>query len=297
MSEEEKKDESAQETPPEQLIPWATFLEEYPLDTKQFVSDYYSMERGDYGNVYKVRQTPVLRLYCAHCDGIRNFSGKWERQEKIHDPREAVVDDFLIYTCHDCREYQKRYCLFSGPYDDKGNGIAVKAGEFPELDIAIPSTLPKLFGEDYPYFIKGLKCEKKGLGVGAYVYYRRVVENQKNRMLEAILRVAQKLGAKPEVIQALDEATRETQFGRAVDKVKGILPESLLVDGHNPFTLIHKALSIGIHNETDETCLTLAHSVRMVLTDLSERIKSALSEQKEIQSAVSSLMKFNQEHS
>jgi hypothetical protein len=115
-------------------------------------------------------------------------------------------------------------------------------------------------------------------------------------MLEEILRVAQKLEAKPEVIQAIGAAIKETQFRTAVDKVKGMLPESLLVDGHNPFTLIHKALSIGIHNETDETCLALAHSIRMVLTDLSERIKGALSEQKEIQSAISSLMKFNQEH-
>lgn len=297
MSEEEKKTESPQETPPEQFIPWATFLEEYPLDTKQCVSGYYRAFPNGRGGEDLEKQTPVLRLYCAQCEGIRNFSGKWERQPKIYSGNDPILDDFLIYTCNDCGKFRKHFCLFSGPYDNNGNGIAIKVGELPELDIAIPPSLPKLLGEDYPYFIKGLKCEKKGLGVGAYVYYRRVVENQKNRMLEEILRVAQKLGAKPEAIQAIEAAMKETQFSRAVDKVKGMLPESLLVDSHNPFTLIHKALSIGIHKETDETCLALAHSVRMVLTDLSERIKSALSEQKEIQSAVSSLMKFNREHS
>lgn len=298
MTEEENKGKTPEETPAEEFIPWATFLEEYPLGTRQFVSDYYSVKwYSEYGSSWQLKQIPVLRLYCAHCDGIRNFSGKWERQDKIYNRQETTFYDFLIYTCHDCGSYQKRYCLFSGPHDDKGNGIATKIGELPELDIAIPSSLPKLLGPDYPYFIKGLKCEKNGLGVGAYVYYRRVVESQKNRVLEEILRVAKRLNAKPEVIQALEEAVKETQFSRAVDRVKDILPESLLVDGHNPFTLIHKALSIGIHNETDETCLTLAHNVRMVLADLSERIKSALSEQKEIQAAASALMKFNREHS
>ena len=77
--------------------------------------------------------------------------------------------------------------------------------------------------------------------------------------------------------------------------VKESLPESLLVDGHNPFKLLHKALSIGLHNQSDEECLKIAHNVRMVLIDLAERIKLALSEQRDLKSAVSALLKFNSE--
>ena len=41
----------------------------------------------------------------------------------------------------------------------------------------------KLVGPDRDDFLKGRRCENQGLGVGAFIYYRRVVENQKNRIL------------------------------------------------------------------------------------------------------------------
>jgi hypothetical protein len=290
MSEEEKKSESPQEEPPEQFIPWATFLEEYPVGTLQKVSEYAIRASGN----IQIR-VPRLRLYCKICDGIRNFGGQayWGSCAK-----DELTESILVYTCHDCQEGIRRYYLVSQILDyARNNGRAVKAGEYPELNISIPSSLPGLLGTDYPYFIKGLKCEKNGLGAGAYTYYRRVVENQKNHMLGEILKVAQKLNAKPDELEAIQNAIAETQFDKAMNMVRDVLPQSLLVDGHNPFKLIHKALSIGVHNGTDNVCLALAHDVRMVLTDLAERIKSALSEQRDLKSAVSSLLKFNQEHS
>jgi hypothetical protein len=289
MSEEEKQSEMPQGKPKEQLLPWVTFLEEYPVRSQQKVSGYYYL--AGYESLRKSR--PTLRLYCEKCEGVRKFDGEWQRSD---DAKERTpFDDFLVYTCRDCREYKKHYCLCSCRTDDSGNGEAVKIGEYPELNISIPPSLPKLLGDDYSYFIEGLKCEKQGLGVGAYAYYRRVVENQKNRLFEEVLKVAKKLNVKAEMIERIEAAIKENQFAKAVDMVKDALPESLLVDGHNPFKLLYKALSIGIHNQPDEECLKIAHNIRIVLTDLSERIKSALSEQKELQSAVSALLKFNEE--
>lgn len=276
--------------PPGPMIPWNVFLEQYPVGTVQKITEYAQL----HDSRFRIN-TPLLRLYCDKCDGVRNFEGssKWGSTTDIQQD-----ECILVYSCRDCHQGIKRYYLISSlEPDNSGKGTACKAGEYPELNIRIPPSLPGLLGVDYPYFIKGLKCEKNGLGAGAYTYYRRVVENQKNRMLEEILKVAQKLSAKPEDTKAIQDAITETQFDKAMSMVKGVLPQSLLVGGHNPFKLIHKALSIGIHNQPDETCLALAHDVRMVLMDLSERIKSALGEQKELQSAVSSLMKFNQENS
>ncbi len=150
-------------------------------------------------------------------------------------------------------------------------------------------------GEDYPIFIKGLKCEKQGFGIAAFAYYRRVVDNQKGRLITKILEVAQKLDAKPEMIGKLEQASKATQFSRAVDTIKDAIPESLLVDGRNPLKLLYTALSIGLHEESDEKCLEMAHSIRMVLSDLAERIQQALREQAELKSAVSELLKVERE--
>jgi len=279
----------------EEPISFGTFLQEYPIGTRQAVKAYFKFDGSATPSYQYQKCTPVLRLHCDTCEGIRNFEGEWQHYRYLESG--TTPYDFLLYTCRDCKQGKKRYSLYVTPITDHGDGLALKMGEDPELNIKIPTNLRDLVGEDYPYFIKGLKCERHGLGIGAYSYYRRVVENQKDRMCSEILKVAKKLGAEKELTQNIENAINEVQFSKAIDTMKDALPESLLVDGHNPFKLLHKALSVGIHNQTDEKCLELAHHIRMVLTDLSERIKLALSEKRDLRSAVSSLLKFNQEKS
>jgi hypothetical protein len=292
MAEIQEKPKPDNEEEKQEFVPFAKFLKEYPVGTDLNVKAYFRDTRiADY-NRYK-KCSPVLRLHCGQCGGTRNFDGEWEHYKFINKETRGK-DDFLVYTCRDCGQYKKHYCLCGWPIDDDGNGRVIKIGEYPELNIKIPTHLPKLIGDDYPYFIKGLKCEKQGLGVAAYSYYRRVVENQKTRLFGEILKVAEKVKAERKIIQTIQNAMKEVQFSKAIDTMKEGFPESLLIDGHNPFKLLHKALSVGMHKESDENCLELAHDIRIVLTDLSERIKNVLSEKKDLQSAVSSLLKFNQ---
>jgi hypothetical protein len=84
------------------------------------------------------------------------------------------------------------------------------------------------------------------LGIGAFGYYRRVVENQKNRILGEILKLAQKIDAQPEMIAALEAAKKETQFSKAMTAVKTAIPQGLLINGQNPLVLLHSALSDGL---------------------------------------------------
>src|SRR5262249_37410139 len=130
----------------------------------------------------------------------------------------------------------------------------------------------------------------RGLGIGAYAYYRRIVEHQKGRIIEEIGKVAQKLGAGPDVMKAFTDARTETQFTTAIEKVKAGIPPSLLIDGHNPLTLLHDAPSDGIHELTDEQCLSLAQSIRIALTELADRISTALKDEAELKSAVTRLL-------
>ena len=38
------------------------------------------------------------------------------------------------------------------------------------------------------------------------------------------------------------------------------------------FAALHGALSVGLHNDSDKECLESANAVRLVLTDLTEKI-------------------------
>jgi hypothetical protein len=91
------------------------------------------------------------------------------------------------------------------------------------------------------------------------------------------------------MVRGLKEAKKQVQFLSAVEAVKDALPQTLLVDGHNPLTLLHSALSKGLHAKTDEECLELAKDVRLVLADMVERIGQALKDDAELKAAVSRL--------
>jgi hypothetical protein len=167
----------------------------------------------------------------------------------------------------------------------------LKLGELPLFGPPTPSRVISLIGPDRKIFLKGRRAEIQGLGIGAFAYYRRVVENQKNRILTEIGKVAARVGARAEDLEKLEAARHETQFSKAVEDVKAALPQILLIDGHNPLTLLHRALSEGLHAQTDEQCLELATSIRVVLTELAERIILALKDEAELKQAVTRLLK------
>lgn len=126
--------------------------------------------------------------------------------------------------------------------------------------------------------------------MGAFAYYRRSVEGQKNRLLDEIIRVARRTNAPSEAISRLEAAKKETQFSKAVDMVKGAVPQSLLIKSHNPLTLLHSALSRNLHGASDEECLKVAHDIRVVLFELADRLGQALKDEQELNDALSRLL-------
>lgn len=98
------------------------------------------------------------------------------------------------------------------------------------------------------------------MGIGAFVYYRRVIENQKDRIFAELIRVISTVSPDDPVLSDLEAARKETRFTAAVEEIKHALPQSLFINGHNPLTLLHAALSEGVHNHTDAQCLELARA-------------------------------------
>ena len=169
----------------------------------------------------------------------------------------------MNYRCSNCRSTLKIFSLMAKVDDEDSSNInedgdrlhsgeCYKIGELPIYGPPTPSRLISLIGPDRETFLKGRRCENQGLGIGAFVYYRQVVENQKSRILGEIIKVSEKIGAPPEVIAALTNATTEIQFSKAVKSVRDALPRILSVNGRSPLALLHSALSEGLHAQTDE---------------------------------------------
>lgn len=242
------------------------------------------------GNSYiPVLRVPLVQLHCDSddCQGVRYFA-----HTGIHAiKRESTTEHFVEFICRHCRKTKKTYAVTVLPDEEGDNGYLFKFGEEPPFGPPTPAKVISLIGGERDYFLKGRRCENQGLGIAAFAYYRRVVENQKGRILAEVHRVAARLGAAEEVLSELVAAQAEVQFSKAIESIKHAIPQILLINGHNPLMLLHSALSEGLHATTDDECLQLATSIRIVLTELVDRMNVALKDEAELTGAVNHLMK------
>lgn len=203
-----------------------------------------------------------------------------------------LSQEFVTYYCRNCLSTSKLFALVArARREEQATAIEfLKLGEYPEFGPSTPARLISMIGPAKDLFLKGRRCETRGFGIGAFAYYRRVVESQKNQIIESIAKAAERINAPPEMIVTLRKAKSETRFAAAIALIKDAIPEGIKIRGHNPLTLLHSALSDGVHERTDEECLDRAQIIRTVLAELSERIAQALKDDQELTDALTKLM-------
>lgn len=292
----ESKGEIGQEPTP---IDFADFLESSPPGQFRRITNLFAVGQYSTGTAYYHLAAPELQLHCSgdDCNGLRFY--RYKEGDRLRDGnRNQFLNTFITYLCHNCQRRMKIFALqVFRDSDDKTGGRCFKVGEIPTYGPPTPARLIRLFQNEREIFLKGRRCEAQGLGVGAFVYYRRVVENQKDRIFGEIIRVCKTIGASAEMIKRLEEASKEIQFSKAVASVKDGIPHALFINGHNPLTLLHSALSAGLHEQSDERCLELAHDVRVVLIELAERLGQLLKDEAELNTAVTRLLNANRDDS
>lgn len=279
---------SEEATPPEERVySIKEFFEDVPPGQDTKIAEL--SQRGAYSSNNLI--LPEINLYCSNesCGGIRLFNATGGKELS-----KGSNHLFIFYKCKNCGNTVKSYSLWVFLNDDAKSGMLYKYGEFPEFGPPTPPRVVTIIGPEKDYYFKGRRSENQGLGIAAFAYYRRVVENQKNRIFEEIIRTVKKVDPGNNVlIGELEAAEKETQFTKAVESIKHAIPQALLIDGHNPLTLLHTALSDGLHARTDEECLEIATSLRVVLTDLAKRMADTLKDSAELKTAVSRILQRN----
>ncbi len=258
------------------------FLALEPPGTKHLIVDLEIRDR--YTNL--IANFPEIEIHCSACNGLRFFHcqiGTVALADK------AEFNVFINYNCRNCRNQTKTFAVgFVHSAEPKG-WFAKKFGEEPAFGPPVPARAISLIGPDRELFLKGRRCENLGLGIGAFVYYRRVVENQKSRIFDEFIRVSRHLNVDGGLIVELEKAKNENQFTTAVDTIKAAIPQSLLINGFNPLLLLHSALSRGVHELTDGECAEIAGSIRVILVELAERLAAAMKNEAELNDAVNKL--------
>jgi len=279
---------------PEVSITLREFLESIPPGSQRRISDIGKEKNYQYsGGVGTLTgaklHRPEILLHCdgAACGGLRVFI--------CRDPQDLVADEsrylFMKYLCKNCTSYTKTFALLVRLDKKAEFGSAFKVGENPQFGPPLPSRLISLLRDERELLVKGRRCENQGLGVAAFAYYRRVVEAQKGKIFDEIIRVANLLPADKALVGELQAAKGETQFHKAISLIKHAVPDGLLINGQNPLMLLHDALSQGLHAETDEECLEVATDIRVVMAEFAERLAQAVKDDAELTSAVTRLIR------
>lgn len=283
---EEKNTTPAEETM--EFVEWATFLADQPPahGDGKFISNGMSRDK---------LERPDISLYCesSQCSKKMNFRENGGYSYTVHS---YVTYIHLHYICRNCEATRKTISVAVWTYDKNEEEImrAVKLGEHPAFRPHVSKRLLKsLTKVEIELFKNGCRSENQGLGIGAFGYYRQVVDKSKKRFLEKVIEVAKLENLSGDDITALEALRSETSFKRFFESIEGLIPSSLLIHGHNPFTALYKTLSDGLHDGDDKDCLGRAKNIRLVLEAFAARLDEMLKEDSELKSVISSLGVLN----
>jgi hypothetical protein len=150
----------------------------------------------------------------------------------------------------------------------------MKVGQFPAWEVVGEPNIEKLLGVHSTYYKKGLTCESQGYGIGAFGYYRRIVEETIDEMLNEIADLISGDDL-DKYNDALAKAKATIVTAEKIELVKDLLPPILRPEGMNPLSVLHSALSEGLHAESDDECLEFAQHCREVLVFLVNQVAAS----------------------
>ncbi|EHU1449933.1 hypothetical protein AW863_RS19070 [Acinetobacter baumannii] len=172
------------------------------------------------------------------------------------------------FKCVSCKSQKKTFSIGVDYVD--GSDLAgekceykiTKFGEFPQKKLTKNKDLDKFFKTEMQLYRKAIVCLDNGYGIGAFVYFRRLIENSIISLLEMIEKDD---GADINMKKAISELKKESPMSNKIDIAKNALPLTLYVQGKNPLGSLYKILSEGVHSFTDEECLIRAKTVQNCL--------------------------------
>ena len=245
-------------------MPDKKFLESYPLYRSHPISGNVELED---------LPMPTINMHCRTCESTQTFQMAnvyWEgvtgdvatRPRRMPAAGEVCR---LTYLCVGCADFHHYFMVRIT------NDSVTKVGQFPPWSIRIDKNLESLLGEHAELYKRGQISESQGFGVGAFAYYRQVVETVIDALLEQIGAIIP-ANESARYMAALEETKRTRVAKEKIELVKDLLPDSLRPDGLNPLAILHDVLSEGIHEGTDEECGVFAQEVRQVLVFLVSQV-------------------------
>jgi len=261
---------------------------------------------------------------CQKEDAYRTFEIELEPSYEpyfgydIKIPDDFIIDEKLNHTfkaickCKSCKEYHIEFflhvfsnmpiprTLIQGPVslgfgnnktektEKKATIFIEKVGANPEIKIIPNKAITNYFDrETNIWYFKGINALDKNFGIGAFAYFRRIIEKELIHIIENIKLLPDSHTA--EIQKLLDKHNENPKVSTIYENIFEHLPNSLKVLGDNPIKLLYNQTSNGLHSLTEKDCLEKAEKILKLLEFVVKKINEEKSEIKDLKETIKGL--------
>lgn len=218
----------------------------------------------------------TIDCYCPHCGTNRVFEfsdseihketgiyammfddvGGRSREPKKEEIFHSYLNKRYVLTYRCARNKQHTILFDVIVTDDK----VIKIGQFPSVaDLVIPeiAKYKPILGNQYREFSKAIGLFAHGIGIGSFVYLRRIIEKL----------VFDKYSEVAENFTISQEDFKQSKFDKKIELLSNYLPP-ILVANKNVYGIVSK----GIHELSEEECREMfpyiKTGIELILDDL-----------------------------
>ncbi|MDO5858948.1 hypothetical protein Q2490_16855 [Myroides odoratimimus] len=167
--------------------------------------------------------------------------------------------------------------------------IVSKKGIHPQQDLKLNKTVQKFLDqESRGWYYKGNKCLNEGLAIGAFAYFRRIIEKELLHIVEFVKKVnPSKTVEIDAIIKGYNEGGKKASI--IYDGIFKYLPSSLQGLGDNPIKVLYGKTSGALHEYNEEKCTELSKSINKLLEFVIEKLYEEREQVSEIKNILKDL--------
>ena len=257
-----------------------TFLSEYPLYRGLEIYDIYADvdERDITFNAFCEIDNRITTFKIIS-EGTSTLKNELKKSAISLATNSTFDYSFVVQCpalCQDCQQFKRQLLIYgdtSRPKKGEKKFFIRKIGQYPAPEVN-PDKIFKDFlsKEDIEFYKKAKQNLNFNYGIGAFAYFRRIVENE-------ILNITKKLiddnqTAKEKLDPALKLFKENHQMKRLIETLTPFLPRNIFLSNENPLNILYATISDGIHNLTEEECAKRSINIEKLLKHVIMELKN-----------------------